>query len=501
LFDALGHPAIGYRTSDVHDPVGELERKLEAGTSRLNYDRNTAGYLRSLLDALHIPVESQMVVFSKTSLQSPLISATNPRAIYFIDDVAVAWPRGGFIEIAAQDPQQGVQFYMLQQQETESPRLLRAEGIRPGGCVNCHQAYATLGVPGMLARSVAAANDGRLLPYVANFNTDDRSPLEERWAGWFVTGSTGTARHLGNPDAVTGTAAEPTVVAHTTTIESLGDRPALNGYLAPYSDVAALLVLDHQARLVNLLTRTAWEVRVTEADRGDVPKVAREAAIRLVDALLFVDEAPLTGTIASSSGFAAVVHGEGAGGLQRSIAASARSRDAADAISLQLHDLCARFRSAADGGEERRLSTSVERAVGSRVRSQVLETLRRRSARHPRDPPRNQGRPSVLFLVKERASAGHHNVYVVYLRNPKGDGRAGYYVGMTGPVAGGALRESQTRDQVRVSRAALRRAPRTEAVRASESDALRARSSNGTRVGREAQGRRLSGFWRTLTRR
>ena len=28
--------------------------------------------------------------------------------------------------------------------------------------------------------------------------------------------------------------------------------------------------------------------------------------------------------------------------------------------------------------------------------------------------------------------AGHHSVYVVYLRNPKGDGKAGYYVGMTG---------------------------------------------------------------------
>src|SRR5438552_19123993 len=26
----------------------------------------------------------------------------------------------------------------------------------------------------------------------------------------------------------------------------------------------------------------------------------------------------------------------------------------------------------------------------------------------------------------------HHNVYVVYLRNPRGDGRAAYYVGMTG---------------------------------------------------------------------
>ena len=311
LFDALGHPAIGYRTSDVHDSVGELERKLEAGTSRLNYDRNTAGYLRSLLDALHIPVESQMVVFSKTSLQSPLISATNPRAIYFIDDVAVAWPRGGFIEIAAQDPLQGVQFYMLQQQETESPRLLRAEGIRPGGCLLCHQTYATLGVPGMLARSVAAGNDGRLLPYLANYITDDRSPLEERWAGWFVTGSTGTARHLGNPDAVAGTAGEPMAVSHATTIDSLADRGALNGYLAPYSDVAALLVFNHQTRLVNLLTRTAWEVRITEADRGDVPKVARDAAVRLVDALLFVDEAPLTGTIASSSGFAATFTAQG----------------------------------------------------------------------------------------------------------------------------------------------------------------------------------------------
>ena len=31
-----------------------------------------------------------------------------------------------------------------------------------------------------------------------------------------------------------------------------------------------------------------------------------------------------------------------------------------------------------------------------------------------------------------KRSSGHHHVYVVYLRNPKGDGKAGYYVGMTG---------------------------------------------------------------------
>ena len=31
-----------------------------------------------------------------------------------------------------------------------------------------------------------------------------------------------------------------------------------------------------------------------------------------------------------------------------------------------------------------------------------------------------------------REARGHHSVYVVYLANPRGDGKAGYYVGMTG---------------------------------------------------------------------
>jgi predicted GIY-YIG superfamily endonuclease len=37
-------------------------------------------------------------------------------------------------------------------------------------------------------------------------------------------------------------------------------------------------------------------------------------------------------------------------------------------------------------------------------------------------------------MSKKRKSrkSDHHSVYVVFLRNPKGDGKAGYYVGMTG---------------------------------------------------------------------
>jgi hypothetical protein len=35
-------------------------------------------------------------------------------------------------------------------------------------------------------------------------------------------------------------------------------------------------------------------------------------------------------------------------------------------------------------------------------------------------------------LARRQRRSDHHCVYVVYLRNPRGDGKAGYYVGMTG---------------------------------------------------------------------
>src|SRR6266550_2388327 len=40
--------------------------------------------------------------------------------------------------------------------------------------------------------------------------------------------------------------------------------------------------------------------------------------------------------------------------------------------------------------------------------------------------------PSTKNLPRTRKTSDHHSVYVVYLRDPEGDGKAGYYVGMTG---------------------------------------------------------------------
>ena len=76
----------------------------------------------------------------------------------------------------------------------------------------------------------------------------------------------------------------------------------MSGYLTPYSDVVSLMVLDHQAHLVNLFTRATWESRV--GGPASESRVA-EAVDAIVDYMLFVDEAPIVdGPIVGSSGFA-----------------------------------------------------------------------------------------------------------------------------------------------------------------------------------------------------
>ena len=51
----------------------------------------------------------------------------------------------------------------------------------------------------------------------------------------------------------------------------------------------------------------------------------------------------------------------------------------------------------------------------------------------PSDRTKRPSGPRALARVSRPAKRRvHHCVYVVFLRNPKGDGKAGYYVGMTG---------------------------------------------------------------------
>jgi hypothetical protein len=302
-FEAIDHPAIGYGARMPTDPVARLSARLSDGSVTLEYDADT-GYLPALLEALDIPVASQLAVYSKTSLQQAIISPQNPRAIYFNDSVMVAWPRGGFIEIASHDPHQGVQFYVLPQQQFGPPILMRRTD-----CLVCHHSYDTLGVPGVLARSVITGPHGEAMPFLGNYLVDDRTPLDERWAGWFVTGSSGTGRHLGNQIQPATRDLNADVTARATSAGAFPD--ALRGYLSPRSDIVAHLVFNHQIRVINLITRAGFDVRLAGAEQRDVAATAARAARDLVDALLFVDEASLPPGFAGDAGFAAAFAAHG----------------------------------------------------------------------------------------------------------------------------------------------------------------------------------------------
>jgi hypothetical protein len=303
FFDAVDHPAIGYRTVSPSDPVALLARRLADGSETLTYDDET-GYLPALLRALDIPITSQLALFSKTSLQRPIISPQNPRALYFNESVIVAWPRGGFIEIASHDPRQGVMFYMLAQQRAAQPFLTRRNE-----CLACHHSYDTGGVPGLLVRSVVTGPGGESMPFLGNYLVDDRSPLEERWAGWFVTGSSGAGRHLGNQMPPVTRDIDTQVTAQPTSVGAFSD--ALRGYLSQQSDIVAHLVFDHQVRMVNLLTRAAWQFRLADAEQRNPQGAAERGARELVDALLFVDEARLPDGLSGTSDFTAAFTSRG----------------------------------------------------------------------------------------------------------------------------------------------------------------------------------------------
>ena len=299
------HVAIRYATGPVDNVISRLNRQLQTGALRLSFDKSD-GYLASLLATLDLPVESQVLVFSETSNQASLISPENPRALFFNDVTAIGWVRGAdVLEIATHDPRQGAVFYTLEQKPADRPQLKREIG-----CLLCHLSWDTLAVPGLLTISTFPMSDDKNA-YASGVVVDHRTPLDLRWGGWYVTGKDVPAPHVGNLPVIRPAhelSQPPPPTPHFQSIDGVFDS---TGFPARTSDVAALMVLGHQTHAVNLLTRLGWEARVAEyeAASGPTPPIprtdrVRQAALDVVDYLLFVDEAPIGRRIEGSSGFA-----------------------------------------------------------------------------------------------------------------------------------------------------------------------------------------------------
>ncbi len=305
------HPAIDYRSSALADPITALQRDLTAGRASLQFD-GTLGFLRSLLAALNVPVESQVLLFSKTGIQHPFTNPENPRALYFNDRVVVGYiPGAPMLEVASQDPRQGVIFQTLPQDVGmgTAPAF-----VRPDRCLTCHLSANSLGVPGILVRSMFTEGTGRTRPQLGSAIVDHRTPLERRWGGWYVTGTHGPSRHMGNAMV---TAAlergEDAISDHTLNRSALDGRVDRSKYPTGSSDITALMVFDHQGHAMNLLTRLGWEARVALAEgtadfsTGELRALINDAA----DYLLFVDEPALAAPVRGISRFADVFSAAG----------------------------------------------------------------------------------------------------------------------------------------------------------------------------------------------
>ncbi|HUI54118.1 MAG TPA: hypothetical protein VLY04_04055 [Bryobacteraceae bacterium] len=286
----LDHPAVQYRGGVLDNPVSQLSQLLASGKTALEFREGSLGYLPSLLEHLGVNSDSQALVFSKTSFQASKIGPRNPRAIYFNDEVAVGWVRGGDgIEVAALDPRQGIVFYTLNAAPSGKPALTRREE-----CLRCHQGAATLGVPGIFVGSVFPDSSG-MPSRLGAIITDHRTPFADRWGGWYVN-----AVHGEQPDRANSIAADPAEpqvlnTAGRQNLRTLIREFNTDGYLAAVSDIVALMTFEHQTQMTNLLTRVGWEARLGLAFDADI-----EAA---VEYMLFADEAPLREPVEGVSSF------------------------------------------------------------------------------------------------------------------------------------------------------------------------------------------------------
>jgi len=311
----LDNDAIQYTKGAVDDVVSSLQTRMDKGEVKLVHD-DEYGYLRSVLKELSIPANSQVLVFSKTSFQAPRIAPRMPRALYFNDRTAVGFVKAGdVLEVAALDPKQGVIFYTLDQDPARRPRFNRQDV-----CLQCHQSGATMGVPGLLVRSVRPDHTGMPVMSAGSFVTDHRSPLKERWGGWYVTGLSGNQTHMGN--AVTLDVRDDEVRAPvsqgTPNLTSLRPFFDTGAYLTPHSDIVALMTLEHQKQMDNLMIRVGWETRMAMAENKGINRSFGEpeehvrpatqhridvAVEELLEYMLFRDEAKLTAPVRGTSGF------------------------------------------------------------------------------------------------------------------------------------------------------------------------------------------------------
>jgi len=293
----FGQSPIDYWNRKHEDnPLADLQRRIETHDVELPYVE-TFGYLPAILKELNIPVESQLLRFRSGSPHRTHITAERPRAIYFNDDVAVAWHPGTvLLEFATQDPQKGTLFYTMVNRDDAVLEFHRGSSQ---ACLGCHHKTTGGGSP-----ATGVAVPGHLLQaqlgedaekYFFGHVLTHAAPVELRWEAWYVTGLRYDQRHRGNlsrPEDTRRFADDPTF--HRPIID-LADEFDTDRYLAATSDMVAHLIYDHQMLGQNLLSRLSYEHQLHV--RSDIETL-------LVRYLLLADETSLDKPVLGKSAYA-----------------------------------------------------------------------------------------------------------------------------------------------------------------------------------------------------
>jgi len=288
---------IDYPHVRATDPVAVLKRKLDYEEIRLKADEKF-GLLPDLLKQLNISSSSQMLVFSKTSLQRHLIGPKNPRALFFNDDVYVGWiPGSPIVEIASSDPKLGAVFYTLDQSDPVNPRMRR-----DNQCLECHASTRNMGVPGHLARSFIPDEEGKVDMFNGSMMVSHKTPFEKRWAGWYVTGEVGKMVHSGNLMGEAAFKKQETEPGYLSNLKVLDAYFETEKYPQLGSDIVALMVFEHQAHLHNYITRLNYETRI-HLVMYQHTRHLHQIVDGFVRYLLFADEVPLPSPVKGISTF------------------------------------------------------------------------------------------------------------------------------------------------------------------------------------------------------
>ncbi|MCB1061712.1 MAG: hypothetical protein KDN20_02185 [Verrucomicrobiae bacterium] len=331
--DTFDLPPINYSKTTPTDRIARLRDQLKDGTVHLDATLPEKAFVGELLRILEVPAASQTLVFSKTSLQNSHINPKQPRALYFSDDLYFGWSHGSNkFEIMSTDPKLGLVFYLLERDPNAGKVEIFQESAE---CFSCHAGGRTGGRPGTVIRSLYVEENGQPIFSAGSFSVDHTTPFEDRWGGWYVTGYHGESRHLGNifsealPDGRASFDREPG--ANIEKLESFFD---ISDYLVPTSDIVALMVMEHQSAVHNRIIEGDFTVRSAiyrsrqlNRELGlDDPNGLSESCIRIIhhqaerilEYLLFQDEAALPeggidskGTFAAAFGDAARPNREG----------------------------------------------------------------------------------------------------------------------------------------------------------------------------------------------